>query len=75
VGQGLSLVALGVALGLVLALALASALRSLLFGISPSDPNTLLLVTIALAGVALIASWLPARRASRLDPLAALRVG
>jgi predicted permease len=73
VRQGLRLVASGVALGLVAALALARLLSSLLYGISPSDPSTLAGVTLVLGASALLASWLPAQRASRLDPLAALR--
>jgi predicted permease len=73
VRQGLRLVASGVALGLIAALALARLLSSLLYGISPSDPSTLAGVTLVLGASALLASWLPAQRASRLDPLAALR--
>jgi predicted permease len=73
--QGLGLVASGIGIGLVASLALARALASLLFGISPNDPSTLAGVAILLGGVAMLASWMPARRATRLDPLSALRDG
>jgi predicted lysophospholipase L1 biosynthesis ABC-type transport system permease subunit len=71
--QGLRLVAAGLAIGLVLALVAGRLLESLLFGVSGRDPVTFAIVPMALAGVALVACLLPARRATRLDPLAALR--
>ncbi len=71
--QGLRLVAAGLATGLVLALAAARFLESLLFGVSGRDPLTFAVVPLVLAGVALLACLLPARRAMRLDPIAALR--
>ena len=70
--ESLVLVALGVATGSVLALALARAVRSLVFGLEPSDPLTLAAAGLVLALVGLAASFFPARRASRLDPVAAL---
>jgi ABC-type lipoprotein release transport system permease subunit len=48
-------------------------LASLLYGVSPTDPLTLVLVSLLLVGIALLASYLPARRAARIDPMAALR--
>jgi ABC-type antimicrobial peptide transport system permease subunit len=63
----------GVTIGLVAALALTRYLRTLLFEISPTDPLTLGGVAVILLLVALAASWLPARRAARVDPAVALR--
>jgi predicted permease len=65
--------ALGVALGLVGAAGVAQLLRGLLYGISPHDPTTFVLVPLALGLVVLVASYVPARRATRLDPSRALR--
>jgi putative ABC transport system permease protein len=73
VGQGLTLVAAGVVLGVGASLAGARVLESLLFGVSARDPLTFLAVPVLLAGVALLASYLPARRAARVDPMVALR--
>jgi ABC-type antimicrobial peptide transport system permease subunit len=73
VREMMSLVGVGAALGLGLALLLAPVLRSFLFGVPPGDPLTLLAVTALLLVVSLIASWLPARHAARIGPLAALR--
>ena len=73
VGQGLKLVAVGVAIGLAGALALTRVMSSLLFGISATDPATLVTISLVLVAVALLASYLPARRASKVDPLIALR--
>jgi putative ABC transport system permease protein len=73
VGQGLKLVAVGVGLGLVGALALTRVMSSLLFGVSATDPATLVTISLILVAVALLASYIPARRASKLDPLIALR--
>jgi hypothetical protein len=70
--QGLQLAALGIALGLVLTVALTRFISAQLYGVSPADPLTLLLVTLLLAVVAAAASWLPALRAIRIDPLAAI---
>jgi len=71
--RGLSLTGLGVALGLVGAIAVGRALTAFLYGVSPIDVTTLALVVATLAAVALVASWAPARRATRIDPVRALR--
>jgi predicted permease len=76
VGQGMTLAAIGLAIGLVIALGAfgsIGAMRSLLPGISPLDPVTFVAVPIVLGLIALLASWIPARRAGRVDPLVALR--
>ena len=72
-GQGLKLAAVGVALGLLAAIAFTRLLKGLLFGISASDPLTFGLIAALLVGVALLACWIPARRATKVDPLEALR--
>ena len=72
-GQGLRLAVVGVALGLLGAIAFTRLLKGLLFGISASDPWTFAMIAVLLVGVALIACWIPARRATRVDPLEALR--
>ena len=71
--QGMRLAAVGVVIGLVLALALAQVLSSLLIGITGYDVTTFILVPVLLAAVALVACYLPARRATKVDPLVALR--
>jgi len=71
--QGMSLVAIGMALGLAGAVALTGALKALLFEVTPTDLATYVMVSAALSGAALLASYLPARRAARIDPQAALR--
>jgi ABC-type lipoprotein release transport system permease subunit len=71
--QGIRLTALGIALGVGGALASSRFLESLLYEVRPSDPLTHGAVAALLTAVALLASWLPARRASRVDPLEALR--
>ncbi len=77
VGQGMRLTAAGLVIGLALALGAfgsIGAVRTLLPGISPLDPITFVAVPVTLAAIALLATWLPARRAGRVDPLVALRV-
>jgi len=71
--QGLTLVALGIALGLFGASAATRALRSLLFGVGPTDLLTFSAITLLVAVVALLACYLPARKATKVDPLIALR--
>jgi putative ABC transport system permease protein len=71
--RGLRLTLLGVAIGLVGALALTRYLSSLLFEVRPTDPLTFAVIPLILAAAALLACWLPARRAARVDPMVALR--
>ena len=73
VGRGLWLAGFGVAIGLVAAVALTRLMQGVLYGVTPTDPLTFVGVAAALLAVAGFASWLPARRATRVDPLVALR--
>ena len=73
VGQGMRLALVGVGIGMAAALALARVLKSLLFEITPTDPATLAAVGGLLSMIALLACWLPARRATKVDPMEALR--
>jgi putative ABC transport system permease protein len=73
VGDGARLAAIGLGVGLLGALTLTRLLKSMLFNASPVDPMVLIPVSLLLFGVALLASWLPARRALRIDPMLALR--
>ena len=73
VGQGARVLAVGVALGLLAAAASTRALQSLLFGIGALDPITFVGVAGAMVLVGLLAAWVPARRASRVDPVEAIR--
>ena len=72
-GQALRLAVVGIGLGLMGALAFARLLKGLLFGITASDPLTFGIVALLLVGVTLIACWIPARRATKVDPLVALK--
>jgi putative ABC transport system permease protein len=72
-GQGAALAGIGVVAGLAGAFAVTRYLSSLLFGITPLDPATFVAVSVVFAGVALLASYVPARRATGVDPLVALR--
>lgn len=71
--EGMTLALAGIAIGAAAALALTRLMRSLLFEIQPADPITFLSVSVLLAAVALLATYIPARRATRVDPLIALR--
>ena len=72
-GDGFRLVALGLLLGAIIAVSLGRLLGTFLFEVTPSDPFTLASVTFLFAAVAMLACWLPARRATRIDPMEALR--
>ncbi len=72
-GKGLNLAALGVSLGLAGALAVARLIGGMLYGVSPTDPWIFVTMSLLLAGVVLLASYLPARRATRVDPVTSLR--
>jgi putative ABC transport system permease protein len=73
VGQGLTFAILGVVLGLAAALSLTRYFNSLLYGIKAADPLSLIVVSVLLIAVALLACYIPARRAAKVDPMVALR--
>jgi predicted permease len=72
-GQGMRLATLGLAIGLAAAASTMHLVRGFLYGVSPTDPLTIVGIAALLGGVTLIATWLPAHRASRVDPVIALR--
>jgi len=71
--HGLWLTVVGLAIGVSIALVLTRVMSAFLFGVGPMDPVTYAAVSTALAGMTLVATYLPARRASRVDPIVALR--
>ncbi len=73
VGEGLKLSAVGILIGLSGAFAITRVIASLLVGVNPTDPVTFAAIVALFGIVAVTASWIPARRASRLDPMAAIR--
>jgi ABC-type antimicrobial peptide transport system permease subunit len=73
VGEGLKLSAVGIVIGLIGALAVTRVMASLLVGVNPTDPATFAAIVALFGIIAMAASWMPARRASRLDPMAAIR--
>jgi putative ABC transport system permease protein len=73
IGQGIKLSLVGALIGMSGALALSRLMRSLLFGVRAIDPLTFAVVAVSLTLVALVACWLPARRATKVDPLTALK--
>ena len=72
-GDGFRLIAAGVLCGVAGSLVLSRVLRSFLFGVEPTDPATLIVVGLLFVFVALLACWVPVRRAAKVDPLEALR--
>ena len=73
--HGMRLALIGIVAGTMATMALTRAVKSFLSGVSPSDPLTYAVVAVLLLTVALMASWIPARRAARTDPIVALRHG
>jgi putative ABC transport system permease protein len=71
--EGLAFACVGVTLGAVAAQALGRVVERQLYGVTPADPLTVLLVASALLAVSMVACWIPARRATRVDPMVALR--
>src|SRR5277367_4691340 len=74
-GKGVALAGVGIVAGLVVSASTASTMASLLYGVRPHDPAVFLIVPLVLLAVAVLASYLPARRATKVDPIAALREG
>ncbi|MGC1483906.1 MAG: ABC transporter permease [Candidatus Acidiferrum sp.] len=72
-GEGFRLIASGVLTGVALAIVLSRVLRTFLFEVQPNDPTTLIVVGLLFVGVAMLACWVPVRRAAKVDPLEALR--
>jgi ABC-type antimicrobial peptide transport system permease subunit len=73
IGEGMLLTLIGITAGLAAAVGLTRFLSGLLYGVSAVDPVTFSVITLLLIGIALLACWIPARRATKVDPLIALR--
>jgi putative ABC transport system permease protein len=73
IGYGMKLVIIGVAIGLIVAFALTRVMATLLFGVTATDPTTVTLISLLLIAVAVLASYEPARRATKVNPIIALR--
>jgi ABC-type antimicrobial peptide transport system permease subunit len=73
VGRGLQLTLIGLLIGLAISVAATQAVRSMLFGVTPTDPVAFVGVTAVFVGVAILACWLPARRAALVDPVTTMR--
>jgi ABC-type antimicrobial peptide transport system permease subunit len=71
--DALRLLAIGMMLGIPLAMTVSRFIKSMLFGLTPNDPATILGVTATLTAAGILAAWIPARRAVRVDPITALR--
>jgi ABC-type antimicrobial peptide transport system permease subunit len=71
--RGLRLTLTGISIGIVASVALTRLMKSLLYSVSATDPMTFMTIALLLGGVALLACWIPSRRATRVDPLLALR--
>ena len=73
VRQGMACALIGIAVGLMAAYGLTRLMKTLLFNVTATDPTTFVAISCLLIGIALLAAWLPARRATKVDPLIALR--
>ena len=72
-GQGMILAVIGIGIGLVLAYLLTRLMATMLFGVGPTDPATFVAIAVLLATVALVACYLPGRRATKVEPVVSLR--